>query len=131
MRESGCDAVMVGRALVGNPWLMRAARLWAGGMDPNEADRRAAPDMEERLRILYEHGRLMHEQRGSQGPDRVPQALLHLPEGPSRCPPGAARTHARLEALDDLREKLDRFYGPDGECLRGEETEAPMGDAKA
>lgn len=63
MADTGCEAVMVGRALVGNPWLMRdAARRAAGYNEPA-----SAPDTAERLRVLWRHGCLMHRHRGRKG----------------------------------------------------------------
>jgi len=117
LRESGCDAVMVGRALVGNPWLMRAAALWAQGRDAAQADADAVPDMAERLRVMREHARLMHLYRARKG----------LIEFRKHCGtylkglPNSRRARPELmqvETLDQLHEILDKFYGPDGECLR-------------
>jgi tRNA-dihydrouridine synthase len=66
--ETGCDAVMIGRGALGNPWLFRsiAARL-AGQPDPG------APDLAERWRVFDRHldhiaayappRRLVHELR--------------------------------------------------------------------
>jgi nifR3 family TIM-barrel protein len=54
--ETGCDAVMIGRGAIGNPWLLRsiAARL-RGEPDPG------APDIPERLRVIRRHLELMRE----------------------------------------------------------------------
>jgi tRNA-dihydrouridine synthase B len=43
-RETGCDAVMIGRAAIGNPWIFARARAYlATGVDPGE------PDLEARI----------------------------------------------------------------------------------
>ena len=65
-RETGCDAVMIGRAAVGNPWLWRealsATRRTAAGGPPD--DQPAPPSLRERLDMLLEHARLMAHYRG-------------------------------------------------------------------
>ena len=52
--ETGCDAVMIGRGAIGNPWLFRSisARL-RGAADPG------APSIAERLEVMRRHLRLM------------------------------------------------------------------------
>lgn len=51
-RETGADGVMIGRAIMGNPWFFRSGR----GPD--------AVSLSERLRIMLEHTRLFHELLG-------------------------------------------------------------------
>jgi nifR3 family TIM-barrel protein len=46
VRETGCDGIMFGRAIFGNPWL---------------GSRKPRPALFERLRVLSEHVRLFHE----------------------------------------------------------------------
>jgi nifR3 family TIM-barrel protein len=65
--ETGCDAVMIGRGAMGNPWLFRAIRQRLAG-EPE-----SAPTAEERLRVFERHieliaahtpeRRLVHELR--------------------------------------------------------------------
>lgn len=57
MREvTGCDAVMIGRGALGNPWLFaRAAAVAAGRPDPGP------PTLEERLAVFRRHVGLIHE----------------------------------------------------------------------
>lgn len=56
-RETGCDAVMIGRAALGNPWIFRevAGYLLDGVHLPR-------PDPAERLAIAREHARLLAQQ---------------------------------------------------------------------
>jgi nifR3 family TIM-barrel protein len=50
MRETACDAVMVGRGALGNPWLFKGiSRLLADNVDDY------LPDLEERLAVIMSH----------------------------------------------------------------------------
>ena len=71
MRESGVDAVMLGRAILGNPWL--ASRL-AALMEGREAH--THPEAVERLRFAQRHYRIMVEELGEAR--AVPQMRKHL-----------------------------------------------------
>ncbi|HOE96923.1 MAG TPA: tRNA-dihydrouridine synthase [Candidatus Sumerlaeota bacterium] len=62
--HSGCDGVMIGRALIGDPWLLGdiLAALEAGHAAP-----RRAPDWPTRRALMLEHAALMFERRGPRG----------------------------------------------------------------
>lgn len=62
IRETGVDAVMVGRAAMGNPWVFAeiAARLSGQPAPP-------PPTVEERLDTVARHARIMVERRGEYG----------------------------------------------------------------
>jgi tRNA-dihydrouridine synthase B len=71
MQRSGVDAVMIGRAVLGNPWLVSGLRDLMEGRDPVPV-----PDPSERLRFAMQHYRTMVEELGE---DRaVPQMRKHL-----------------------------------------------------
>ena len=54
--ETGCDAVMIGRGALGNPWLFRSIRARLNALpDPG------APDMGERIRVFNRHINLILE----------------------------------------------------------------------
>jgi tRNA-dihydrouridine synthase B len=54
--ETGCDAVMIGRGALGNPWLFaRCAAVAAGRPDPGP------PTLEERLAVFRRHVGLIHQ----------------------------------------------------------------------
>jgi tRNA-dihydrouridine synthase B len=54
LTETGCDGVMVGRAAISNPWLLRDIRLGLEGLEPGPA-----PTMRERIETALEHLRLL------------------------------------------------------------------------
>jgi tRNA-dihydrouridine synthase B len=60
MREStGCDAVMIGRGALGNPWLFQRLReIGQGRPDPGP------PRMEQRREVFHQHVALIRELRG-------------------------------------------------------------------
>ena len=57
--ETNCDAVMIGRAALGNPWLIRdCVNYLADGTQPNEVT------IEERMEMLKRHVSLLVENKG-------------------------------------------------------------------
>jgi tRNA-dihydrouridine synthase len=54
-RQTGCDGVMIGRAIFGNPW------LFAGRQEGGEPVEPFRPTPEDKLRVLYEHTMLYGE----------------------------------------------------------------------
>ncbi len=71
MRESGVDGVMLGRAVLGNPWIVGGLRDLMEGRDA-----RVVPDAPERLRFAVHHYRTMVEEWGEGR--AVPQMRKHL-----------------------------------------------------
>ncbi len=70
MEETGCDACMIGRAALGNPWIFRQiASVLAGGSE-------ARVTVEERVATALEHLRMMVEEYGERR--AVPQMRKHL-----------------------------------------------------
>ena len=71
MRASGVDAIMIGRAILGNPWLASQVRDLLEGRVPQPIP--AAPD---RLRFAIAHYRAMIDEWGEER--AVPQMRKHL-----------------------------------------------------
>jgi tRNA-dihydrouridine synthase B len=105
-RETGCDAVMIGRSALGNPWIFRevSAYLLDGHPLP-------PPSSSERLEIAYEHARLLAlQQRGRSDPDTPLPGLargqlihyMHNVAGAAE----ARRQMARISTLGDVERIL-------------------------
>ncbi len=90
---TGCDAVMIGRGAVINPWIFRDARhhLATGGLLPE-------PTLEERLNLLREHFRLSIAFKGERA--GVLEIRKHY-AGYLRGLPGVAKIRAGLMQLTD------------------------------
>jgi nifR3 family TIM-barrel protein len=71
MRESGVDAVMLGRATLGNPWLVGRLRALMEGREPEPA-----PSAADRLRFAVHHYETMVDEWGEAR--AVPQMRKHL-----------------------------------------------------
>lgn len=57
--ETGCDAVMVARAALGNPWVFQDVKR---GLDPEfDGEDAAGPSIEDRLSMMERHARLLDE----------------------------------------------------------------------
>ncbi len=92
MRESGADAIMLGRATLGNPWLIAQIRDLMEGREAQPSP--SAPD-----RLLYAiiHYRAMLDELGEAR--AVPQMRKHVALY-LKSVPGAAQLRERLMRLD-------------------------------
>jgi len=104
--ETACDAVMIGRGAVGNPWIFaRAAALLSSGTVPNE------PDPAERIRVAIEHLDLMVAAKGE--PRGVFEMRKHI-VAYLRGFAGASALRAELVLIEghrDVRARLERALG--------------------
>ena len=62
MRETGCDAVMIGRACRGNPWIFRELNHWF-----RTGEKLPRPEFPEVREMILRHARLQIEEKG-EGP---------------------------------------------------------------
>lgn len=108
--ETGCDAVMIGRAALGNPWIFTGIRKGVSAMAEAGAKRSTnGPSPEERRTLILRHGEEMHRRYGETG---IRQMRKHL-AWYSRGIPGASSFRAQLvsvRTLDDLRLAVERFF---------------------
>jgi len=108
--ETGCDAVMIGRAALGNPWIFSAIRqavVAAGGAAPASAGN--GPSRIARRALILRHGEEMHRRCGEAGIREMRKHLAWY----SRGIPGASafRNHlVRVTTLDEFRLAVERFF---------------------
>jgi nifR3 family TIM-barrel protein len=96
LEQTGCDAVMIGRAAMGNPWLLGRIGLYleTGALTPE-------PDFVERVAVAREHARLQVAGQGENIGCRELRGLLgHYFKGV----PGAPRLRAALTQVKTLGE---------------------------
>ncbi len=102
MEDTGCDAVMVGRGAVGNPWLFqRTLAVIEGGTDPGP------PTLSDRLTLAIEHLDLMVEAKGER--KGVMEMRKHM-VAYLRGSPGVASLRAelvRMEGHSNVRRRLE------------------------
>lgn len=114
MRESGVDAVMLGRATLGNPWLVSALRSLMEGAEPE-----AHPDAAARLRFAVHHYHTMVAEWGE--PRAVPQMRKHLGYylkgfyGAAEVRERLMRTLTAAETLSILNATIAMLEGPSRE----------------
>jgi nifR3 family TIM-barrel protein len=108
MHESGVDGLMLGRAVLGNPWI-------AGGLHDLMEGRpaRAIPPPAERLRFAVHHYNVMVDEWGEMR--AVPQMRKHLGyylkgfAGASELRERVVRTPTAAETLALVRETIERL----------------------
>jgi tRNA-dihydrouridine synthase len=108
MRSSGVDAVMLGRATLGNPWLVAQLHALMAGRAPDPY-----PAAAERLRFAVRHYETMVEEWGEAR--AVPQMRKHLGyylkgfPGASELRERVMRTLGAAETLGLVRETIARL----------------------
>ena len=83
MFETGCDGVMIGRAAIGNPWILSRRNIIC-----RPANSFPAPSVQERVEICIEHLKLAFEYKGVRGgiipfPKHYAGYLRGLPHAPN------------------------------------------------
>ena len=74
-RETGCDAVMCGRATMKNPWIFRQAAELLAGRPYREAT------LEERRDVILDHFRLIQKDDGGRAEGRPGESSARSPAG--------------------------------------------------
>lgn len=104
LAETGCDAVMVARGAMGNPWIFREALSLLAGEEP------APPTVQERLAVARRHLELFAEFAG--GRVALMEMRKHL-SWYSKGLPGAAQFRAavnRIESAPELIRAMEEFF---------------------
>jgi tRNA-dihydrouridine synthase len=136
MRESGCDAVMIGRAALGYPWIFREL---LGGPPPSPEERRllVRRHLVEHLAFLAEgrppdinaHGQAGVDAREGHALRVFRKHLLWYAHGLHGA--AAFRAHAaRLEEKDEVLAAIDVFFGEAGPAAPHEFSAEPEFDVR-
>lgn len=113
MEETGCDAVMVGRAARGNPWIFREISHY---LDTGE--RLPRPDRQEIRKMILRHAELQTAYCGEETAMR--EMRKHVAWYTAGLP-NSARLRGRVNeitSLAELERLLDTYFG--GEAREGE-----------
>lgn len=101
---TGCDAVMIGRAAMGYPWIFReVATFLETGVNP------PAPSFDEKATIIIEHARMLTQTFGEK---RAMFKMRHHVAWYAKGWPGVAKVRRRafaMTTLAELEELLDDY----------------------
>ncbi len=134
--ETGCDAVMIGRGALGNPWLFAGIRAWLrGGPEPGP------PSLSSRREVFRRHVALMRERT----PDkRILHEVRKAVAWYSKGLPRSAELRDRVSGVEDpaiLVELAEQFFTSlkdrvmpvtvaVGDQVRAEQQQRPEGAGK-
>ena len=103
IEETGCDAVMIGRAAQGNPWIFRALTMADEGLAYE------GPTSEERKQMILLHGKMLIECKGDYtGIREMRKHAAWYTQGL----PGSSRFRGRMnemETYEDLEHLIEEF----------------------
>lgn len=112
LAETGCDALMIGRAALGNPWVFAGMRRALGAPAGHPAAGRepgADPSPRERRALVLRHGEEMYRRFGAVGIREMRKHLAWYSRGAA----GASAFRAALPGivdLDSFRAAVERFF---------------------
>ena len=114
IRQTGCDAVMVGRGARGNPWIFHALSQGLCSEAKEEADARAdgRPDEAEICRMILRHARLMIENSTEEAGMRQMRKHIAWYTAGMKHSSALRREANTLETYDQLEELLHNFRSP-------------------
>ena len=110
LHETGCDAVMMGRAAFGDPWVFRRVRAWH-----ERGERLALPTAAERLEAGLRHLRLLTD---SAGPDAAAREMRKHVAWYIKGLPHSARVREQVNRTRGVDEMADLLRGYLGELAR-------------
>ncbi len=98
-RETGCDAVMIARGALGNPWIFRSLR----------EGRDYVPDLEERVDIIRRHFAYLLEEKGEYAAVRCMRKHIGWYIKGVRGAVQMRRRINELETAEEINRELDRL----------------------
>jgi len=125
LETTGCDAVMLGRAAFGDPWVFRRARAWL-----ERGDRVAHPTAAERLETGLRHLRMMVDSVGAACAAR--EMRKHVAWYVRGLPHSASVREQvnRTRGVEEMAERLRAYLDELGGLGLAAEAPAPDGDAR-
>ena len=103
MQETGCDAVMIGRACRGNPWIFRELNHWF-----RTGEKLPRPEFSEVREMILRHARLQIEEKGEGPAIREMRKHVAWYTAGMRSSAGLRRAVNQITTYQELTELLDR-----------------------
>ena len=103
MRETGCDAVMIGRACRGNPWIFRELNHWF-----RTGEKLPRPEFPEVREMILRHARLQIEEKGEGPAIREMRKHVAWYTAGMRSSAGLRRAVNQITTYQELTELLDK-----------------------
>lgn len=108
-RETGCDAVMIGRGSMSNPWIFRQTAACVSGADP-EAVEALRPTIEDRRALILHHFRRLRDHEEEK---HALHKMRTFTGWYTRGLPGGRALRqqiSRLKTLDAFFEEVERYF---------------------
>ena len=102
LNKTGCDAVMIGRAARGNPWIFAQVRSMLNGEEPLE------PSANERQAVLVKHIKSVYDRLGKKR--GMLEMRKHVAWYVSNMP-SASRFRERINSIEDPDRMIDAVIG--------------------
>ncbi len=109
LRETGCDAVMIGRGSLANPWIFRQAAALLRGASPEEVEAMAPTPADRRALILHHFGLLREGEAEKQALHKIRTFTGWYTHGL----PGGRSLRQKISSLRspvDFVEAVERFF---------------------
>ena len=102
--ETGCDGIMIGRGVQGNPWIFREVLHYL-----NTGEILPGPDIEERTAMILRHAKMQIEERGERSAMR--EMRKHVAWYTSGLPHSTRLRGmvGEIETYDDLERLLEKY----------------------
>lgn len=108
-RRTGCDAVMIGRGALTNPWIFRQAAALLAGASPEEVEA-MGPTPEDRKALILHHFRRLRE---GEEEKHALHKIRTFTGWYTRGLPGGRSLRQKinsLKSMDDFFESVERFF---------------------